>query len=246
MLISEIYLSRQGEGRLTGTPSVFVRTSGCNLRCDFCDTPFTSWNPEGSAQEVSEIVEHVRSAATELLPNRDDGERDAFEQPATHVVLTGGEPMLPKGVEELCEQLKGNGFHITIETAGTLDKEVHCDLMSISPKLSNSTPSADRAGQWAVKHEATRHRPDVVAALIVRYDYQLKFVVAVPADIDEIETFLLEVGKIERTKVLLMPEGIDGETLSERATWLDPLCTERGFTFCPRKHIEWYGNKRAT
>lgn len=245
MLISEIYLSRQGEGLLTGTPSVFVRTSGCNLRCDFCDTPFTSWNPEGSQKSVAEVVAAVVEVAVRPLPDRAEGQ-DNFDGPASHVVLTGGEPMLAKEVEQLCESLTNQKFHITIETAGTLDRDLHCDLMSISPKLSNSTPSAERAGQWAAKHDATRHRPDIVASLIGRHDYQLKFVVAKTEDLNEIETYVTEVSDVNRSKVLLMPEGIDAETLQQRATWLEPLCRDRGFTFCPRQHIFWYGNKRAT
>lgn len=246
MLISEIYVSRQGEGRLTGTPSVFVRTSGCNLRCDFCDTPFTSWKPEGSHMSVSEIVQTVTECAAQRLPQRADGVEEAQRETVEHVVLTGGEPMLAKEVEFLCDALSQRDFHITIETAGTLDRQLPCDLMSISPKLSNSTPSTERAGRWAQKHEATRHRPDVVAALIKRHDYQLKFVVAVENDLLEIETFLTEVGEVDHRKVLLMPEGIDATTLAQRATWLEPLCAERGFSFCPRQHIFWYGNKRAT
>ncbi|QEG25030.1 7-carboxy-7-deazaguanine synthase QueE [Mariniblastus fucicola] len=245
MLISEIYLSRQGEGRLTGTPSVFVRTSGCNLRCDFCDTPFTSWKPEGTQQSVSEVVDSVAQAASGPLPSR-SGIEDQFDGPAAHVVLTGGEPMLAKEIESLCAALADATFHITIETAGTLDRMVDCDLMSISPKLSNSKPTEQRAGQWAAKHEATRYRPDVVASLVARHDYQLKFVVACETDVLEIESFLAEVGEIDRTKVLLMPEGIDAATLADRAQWLEPLCNDRGFSFCPRQHIFWYGNKRAT
>lgn len=245
MLISEIYLSRQGEGLLTGKPSVFVRTSGCNLRCDFCDTPFTSWKPEGNQQSVAEVVAAIVEAAAGSLPDRVDG-KDDFNGPANHVVLTGGEPMLAKEVESLCESLSRNKFHITIETAGTLDKRVHCDLMSISPKLSNSTPSIERAGQWAAKHEATRYRPDVVTELIERHEYQLKFVVAKDGDIDEIDSFLSAVGEVDPDKVLLMPEGIDAATLQQRAQWLEPLCVDRGFAFCSRQHIFWYGNKRAT
>ncbi len=246
MLISEIYLSRQGEGRLTGTPSVFVRTSGCNLRCSFCDTPFTSWNPEGTQFDVAEIVAEVIEVATGSLPDRVDQPESGFDGPATHVVLTGGEPMLAKGVEGLCGQLSRNGFHITIETAGTLDRDLVCDLMSISPKLANSTPSEKRAGGWSQKHDRARHRPDVVANLIGRHDFQLKFVVAEESDVDEIESYLEDVGDIDRAKVLLMPEGIDAETLNRRVEWLEPLCLSRGLTLCPRKHIEWYGNKRAT
>ena len=246
MLISEIYLSRQGEGRLVGMPSVFVRTSGCNLRCSFCDTPFTSWNPEGHQQDIGEIVAAVEGAAKGQLPPRVDQLEEGFEGIAKHVVITGGEPMLAKGIESLCEQLSQRGFHITIETAGTLDRDLVCDLMSISPKLSNSVPSIERAGSWAAKHDGSRHRPEVVAALIQRHDYQLKFVVAQQDDVEEIESYLEEVGEVDRGKVLLMPEGIDAETLEERASWLESLAAERGFAFCPRLHIAWYGNKRAT
>lgn len=246
MLISEIYLSRQGEGRLSGTPSVFVRTSGCNLRCSFCDTPFTSWRPEGTQQPISDVVAAVNRSAADKLPDRIDQAETGFEGPAKHVVLTGGEPMLAKGVAELCEQLHQSGFHITIETAGTLDPNLHCDLMSISPKLSNSVPSQERAGQWAAKHQATRYRPDVTATLIRRHDYQLKFVVSAPSDLTEIESYLNDVGSVDRAKVLLMPEGIDADTLGQRAAWLEKLCAEREFQFCPRFHIHWYGNKRAT
>lgn len=246
MLISEIYLSRQGEGRLTGTPSVFVRTSGCNLRCQFCDTPFTSWNPEGTQLDVAKVVGRVVEAASGSLPQRVDQIEGGFNAPAAHVVLTGGEPMLAKGVEDLCGELSAGGFHITIETAGTLHRQLKCDLMSISPKLSNSTPSVERAGRWSEKHELTRHQPAVVAGLIERHDYQLKFVVAERADVEEIELYLSEVGKVDRSKVLLMPEGVTADTLQDRMQWLEPLCEEHGFTMCPRLHIQWYGNKRAT
>ncbi len=238
MLISEIYVSRQGEGRLTGTPSVFVRTSGCNLRCGFCDTPFTSWNPEGQQMELGEIVAQVAGS-------EDDG------NPVRHVVLTGGEPMLARGIESLCRQLAQGGFHVTIETAGTLERNLHCDLMSISPKLSNSTPSLERAGQWAQRHEQTRYRPEVTAALIGRHDYQLKFVVEAESDLKEIEKYIEDVTSagsvaVDRSKVLLMPEGIEPGTLEQRALWLEPLCQERGFSWCPRMHILWYGNRRGT
>ena len=62
MRIAEIYLSIQGEGLLTGTESVFVRASGCNLRCRFCDTPYTSWFPEGDDLSVDEILVDVGTA----------------------------------------------------------------------------------------------------------------------------------------------------------------------------------------
>ncbi len=195
---------------------------------------------------VSEIVQRVTECAAEPLPQRVDGVEEAQDETTRHVVLTGGEPMLANSVVELCDSLSELGYHITIETAGTIDRHLKCDLMSISPKLSNSTPTKERAGQWAERHEATRYRPDVVASLIERHNYQLKFVVADPADVVEIESYIAEVGSVDHNKVLLMPEGIDDQTLRQRASWLEGLCEENGFTFCPRQHIAWYGNKRAT
>ncbi len=227
MRIAEIYASRQGEGLLTGTPSVFVRASGCNLRCGFCDTPFTSWSPEGEDLSVDEIV--AQSLALKV----------------DHVVITGGEPMLFAEMVPLTHTLRGEGKHITIETAGTLTLPVHCDLMSISPKLSNSTPEEARAGVWRARHERDRHRPGVIRDLVSRYSHQLKFVVAEPTDIVEITAYLTEFPEILPERVLLMPEGIEQAPLAEIGDWLAPMCAELGFQFCPRKHIEWYGNKRG-
>ena len=132
MRIAEIYLSRQGEGFLTGTESVFVRVSGCNLRCHYCDTPFASWRPEGEDFSAAEIQEQVL----------------AYDCP--HVVLTGGEPLLFSELIPLCGGLRTRGRHITIETAGTLYLPLECDLLSISPKLANSTPSRGAGGKVAV------------------------------------------------------------------------------------------------
>jgi 7-carboxy-7-deazaguanine synthase len=228
MLISEIYDSLQGEGRLTGKPSVFVRTSGCNLRCEFCDTPFTSWEPDGQRMAVSEIVAAVEGLAS------------------PHVVITGGEPMLHPEMVQLTERLHAMHRHITIETAGTIDRKLQCDLMSISPKLSNSMPSANRAGEWQARHERNRLRPDVIRRLIRCHDYQLKFVVVQPSDLAEILRLIDLIGRVAREKVLLMPEGIQQQVLESRRQWLIPLCEEHGFSFCARKHIEWFGHARGT
>ena len=234
MFISEIYQSNQGEGRLTGTSSVFVRTSGCNLRCGFCDTPFASWQSEGETMTVDNIVLAIEKSRGEISTACD------------HVVITGGEPMLPNSIEQLCHTLNVAGLHITIETAGTIYRDLHCDLMSISPKLSNSTPDSKRAGRWLEKHERQRHQPEIVSRLIAQYDYQLKFVVAAMTDVAEIKSYLTEVKNFDPSRVLLMPEGIDVQTLTQRQPWLEEICESEGFTFCQRQHIFWYGNKRGT
>jgi 7-carboxy-7-deazaguanine synthase len=226
MRIAEVFHSIQGEGRLTGVPSVFVRTSGCNLRCWFCDTPYTSWNPEGDERSVDSLVE----------------EATAFD--CEHVVITGGEPMLVKDVAELAGRLKDEGKHITIETAGTVDLDVPADLMSISPKRANSTPQAETG--WAERHEARRHRPDVIRRLTTEYDYQLKFVVDRPEDIEDVAEYLDEFPHIDPTKVYLMPQAIDREPHAEKCGWLGEAAEKHGWKLCRRLHIELFGNKRGT
>jgi 7-carboxy-7-deazaguanine synthase len=230
MLISEIFHSLQGEGELAGVPSVFVRTSGCNLRCNWCDTPYASWQPGGTMMSVPEIVAAVRA------------------HPARHVVLTGGEPMVAKEIRELAAELQRLGCHITIETAATIAPGgIACDLASLSPKLGNSAPDARLDDTWRQKHEALRWQPEIVRAWLKGYAWQLKFVVAHPADVEEIETLLAQLGReIPRDKVLLMPEGVTVEALRARAGWLGELCKQRGYRYAPRLQIELYGNRRGT
>ncbi|HEY1785667.1 MAG TPA: 7-carboxy-7-deazaguanine synthase QueE [Pirellulales bacterium] len=228
MKIAEIYGSIQGEGLLTGTPSVFVRASGCNLRCWFCDTPYASWQPEGEDLGVEEIFEQVSLLGAE------------------HVVLTGGEPMLFAELIPLAALLRAADKHITIETAGTLYLPVECDLMSISPKLANSTPSFATAGRWRRRHERARLVPDVVRRLLGQYDFQIKFVIDTPTDCDEARRWLDDFPAIDRSRVLLMPQGRRREELDEREMWLAPYCLEHGFGYCPRRQIEWFGMVRGT
>ena len=225
--IAEIFTSVQGEGIWSGIPSIFVRVSGCNLRCQWCDTPYASWKPEGPTLSLKEIVERVT--------------RDAVR----HVVLTGGEPMLFDAIVPLAEALRAAGKVITIETAGTVDRSLPCDLMSISPKLANSTPTDPT---WEARHEATRHRPDVVRSLVQAYNYQLKFVVNPEAgdDLAEIDALLAEIGPVDASRVLLMPEGTDSETLHRRGRALVPVCLERNWRLAPRLHIDLFGNTKGT
>jgi 7-carboxy-7-deazaguanine synthase len=220
--IAELFYSLQGEGALVGVPSMFIRTSGCNLRCRWCDTPYTSWQPEGTELTLDQIVDEVKA------------------HPARHVVVTGGEPMMLPDVVPLTEKLRARGLHITVETAGTVFRPVACDLMSISPKLSNSTPD----GSWTVQHDRLRIQPDTLLELMGRYPYQLKFVIENPGDLEEVHA-LLEVLGAGRDRVILMPEGTDRDLLRERSIWLAEICKDEGFRFSPRLHVELYGNQRG-
>jgi 7-carboxy-7-deazaguanine synthase len=221
--IAEIFHSIQGEGTLVGVPSVFVRTSGCNLRCTWCDTPYTSWRAEGEERTIGSIVEEVNGYG------------------AAHVVITGGEPMIAAEIEELTALLSQ---HITIETAGTVDAQVRCDLMSISPKLANSTPHTRDNGRWAAQHDRLRYQPEILRRLIQLYPYQLKFVITEPGDLQEVNAIVSDIGA-SRSRVVLMPEGVDAAALAARGRWLAEIAKHEGFRMTPRLHVDLWGNRRG-
>lgn len=225
--IAEIYKSIQGEGEFTGTSSVFVRTTGCNLRCWFCDTPFTSWEPEGEAQSIEQVLSQVAELGAE------------------HVVVTGGEPLLLPEIVPLTAELRSRGHFVTLETAGTVFRDATADLMSISPKLANSTPSVDRSAIWSKRHEELRHRPAVIRSLIAESRYQLKFVIDVPTDVAQVEEWLAEFPEIDRGRVWLMPQATTREELSAKTDWIEDAATKNGFQFTSRLHIEQFGNARG-
>jgi len=228
MRIAEIFYSIQGEGRLLGMPSVFIRTSGCNLRCVWCDTPYTSWRPEGRDWNVNTIL------------------REVHKYPARHVVVTGGEPLLAPEIEELAKELKREGAHITIETAATIFKRVACDLISMSPKLAHSTPWKRERGKFAAMHEARRLNLSVLQQFLKDYDYQLKFVVERRQDFEEIGKLLDKLKRVDRTRVLVMAQGKTSGELRRKAKWIVKLCLKHGYGFTPRLHIDLFGNRRGT
>ena len=228
MQISEIFYSIQGEGRLIGTPSVFIRTSGCNLRCVWCDTPYTSWNPDGREWSIEEIL------------------RETSKYSACHVVITGGEPLLAPQIEKLTAELKRDGVHITIETAATIFKPVTCDLVSLSPKLANSTPWKRQQGKFAQMHEERRLNLEVIQKFIDDYDYQLKFVADRRGDFNEIRGILDRLKNVDSRRVLIMPQGKTVKELRAKSRWIVEECKKYGYGFTPRLHIELFGNRRGT
>lgn len=229
MFVSEIFYSPQGEGSLIGVPSVFVRFSGCNLRCDWCDTPYASWNPEGVQMDLESILLEVN------------------QFPTRFVVLTGGEPVVAKDLGILTQRLRDSGKHITIETAMTLPPTgLVWDLASVSPKLSHSRPTRG-SDHWKRLHEERRYRPELLREWQAGDDYQIKFVVSSESDLVEIDQFLKDTQSvIPPEKVFLMPEGTTVEALKRNQNHWVKVCLDRGFRWGPRLHIELFGNRKGT
>lgn len=226
--VSEIFLSVQGEGVHSGSPSVFLRTYRCNLTCTWCDSKYT-WLDQDKAKagveyalmSVSAVIERVASFGCK------------------HLVLTGGEPLLHQRVlAPLLDTLRREGFFIEVETNGTIAPSAALlgvvDCFNVSPKISNS-----------LVEEGVRTRPDALRAFVRSGKAWFKFVVCEGKDIEEVEAMLSRFG-IPRDRVMLMPEGVDAASLLERSRWLAEVCKERSLRISLRLHILLYGNRRGT
>jgi 7-carboxy-7-deazaguanine synthase len=252
MKISEIFYSIQGEGILTGVPSVFVRVSGCNLRCTWCDTPYASWD---AATEPSRDLPPLKIAME--VEGYKYGSRSV-----RHVVITGGEPMIMKEMPELLQHLHQLGHHITVETAGTVWIEGlgkgWIDLASVSPKLANSTPRQREGGRLAEAHDRNRINLEVLkkfanGGMGVIKKSQWKFVISREEDLVEMERLLAQLNselpeevRVGAEDVLLMPEGTDAGTVAERSRWLAEVCKAKGYRLSARLHVNLWGNTRGT
>jgi len=226
MRINEIFYSLQGEGFLAGVPSAFIRLVGCPLRCRWCDTKYAWDQTAGAHYSIAKIVQTIQ------------------QWPAKFVVVTGGEPMINSELPQLVQELKAAGKHITIETAGiAFVPDMPCDLMSISPKLSNSTPTEP---ELAAIHEDSRLDIAVLRELIDNYEYQLKFVVDSEADLPEIQQTIEQIENVDSEKVMLMPQAATRDELLAKSPMIAELCRKTGFAFCQRLHVLLWNDKRGT
>jgi len=225
MRINEIFYSLQGEGFLAGVPSVFVRLAGCPLRCRWCDTKY-AWSREaGTEYNKEQIIQIVQ------------------QWPCRFVVITGGEPMVEPELPLLVRELKAADKHITIETAGiAYIPGLPCDLMSISPKLSNAVP--DDAKSAALHKDSTLDLA-VLQELLDHYNYQLKFVVDSVNDMAEIQELLDKVDNVDSEKVMLMPQAATRQELLAKSTMVADLCTRAGLSFSNRLQVLLWNNERG-
>jgi 7-carboxy-7-deazaguanine synthase len=239
--ISEIFYSIQGEGVQLGIPSIFIRTSSCNLRCSWCDTPYTSWKPEKNKMTIDEILNEVEKLTPQTI-----------SEPLP-IILTGGEPYLQPNIVVLIQKLKDKGHFITVETNATIFLSTKIDFYSLSPKLANSTPSEPL--KWNKEHEKVRINFDAIISFIKdcensSKDYQFKFVVENENDIEEIKE-LIKVLQEEYTlyipheKILLMPQGRSSKEIKDRYLELVSICLKENFRLTPRLHVDIWGDKRG-
>ncbi|RKY11593.1 MAG: radical SAM protein [Planctomycetota bacterium] len=225
MIVNEIFYSLQAEGGLAGVPSVFVRLAGCPLRCRWCDTKYAWSESEGTEYTAEQVKDKIES------------------YPAKHLIITGGEPMTKPGLSELLEVLDSENLHITIETSGIkFVPDLPCDLMSISPKLSNSTPAEP---DLALAHEKMRFDLPALQRLIDNYRYQLKFVVDGPDDIDQIKECLTNLENVNRGNAYLMPQAERLDEYLAKSKMTAKLCKQTGLRFSPRLQVLLWDNERG-
>ncbi len=225
MRVSEIFYSLQGEGFLAGLPSIFIRLAGCPLRCKWCDTKYAWDRTAGAHYTIDKILQTVQ------------------QWPCEFVVITGGEPMINSDLPQLVKKLKDLEKHITIETAGiAFISSLACDLMSISPKLSNSTPEDPALAEI---HEDSRLDLAVLRELIDNYNYQLKFVVDSPKDMPEIRQTIEQIENVDSKKVMLMPQAVTRDELLAKSPMVADLCKQTGFAFSQRLQILLWNGRRG-
>ncbi|MDR2856234.1 MAG: 7-carboxy-7-deazaguanine synthase QueE [Novosphingobium sp.] len=235
----EIFASLQGEGVSAGRPSVFVRLSRCNLACVWCDTAYT-WRFIGDNRPHRDNCAYERAANQVTLSEQDTAARIAALG-GHRLVVTGGEPLLQApALARMIAALpaRSPAMHIEIETNGTVAPPPALDALvqqyNVSPKLAHSgNPAelalpAERLAHWAAEPRAF-----------------FKFVIAEPADIAEVLS-LAATHAIAHTRIFLMPEGRDSETLRARSRWLAQVCPDHGFNFTDRLHIHLFGDTRGT
>ena len=234
MPVSEIFgPTVQGEGRSLGVPAIFVRLGGCNLACDWCDTPYTwDWTRFEAKKEIRMLTQ--QQVTRHVLDLRGDAA-------VSLVVITGGEPMLQqKRLPDVLNVLSAYGFRVEIETAGTIAPagfSMFGAHYTVSPKLAHSGNPREKA-----------IRPHVLRDFALMGDkVTFKFVVKEPSDFEEVDDLMGEgpLFDVPHSRVYIMPEGTDPKELAQRTREILPEVYKRGYRLTPRLHVSLWGDARG-
>ncbi|MEM7107974.1 MAG: 7-carboxy-7-deazaguanine synthase QueE [Bacteroidota bacterium] len=238
---AEIFYTIQGEGKSLGKPSIFVRTSLCNLHCVWCDTDYT-WNWKGTrfVHLNDDDPEYQKFDKSEWIKDLsiDEIVKQIEQYPCKNIVVTGGEPLLQqKELFELCRVLKRKGYWIEIETNGTL---IPCtaldgliDQYNVSPKLKNSN-----------NPDKIRVKPRTLKWFAQNKKAILKFVLDSEEDLSEVLQLQTDF-KIAAYTIYLMPQGTQPDCLNAKRFWLVEICKQHGFNFTDRLHVQLWGDKKG-
>lgn len=234
----EIFHTIQGEGRSIGEPAVFARLSGCNLQCNWCDTPYT-WNWEGTPFEHDEGVKYDRKAET-LNVAVGEAVDQVTGYNCRRLVISGGEPLLQKKMivpflEEL--RLRDPDHWVEIETNGTIvpgeELSALVDQFNVSPKLANSNNTPEK-----------REKPRALEAFAAMPNADFKFVVQGDEDMDEVLGLMARY-EIPPERTYLMPEGRTREEVETRQRQLVEVCKANNINLTTRLHVLIWGAKRG-
>ncbi len=239
----EIFYSLQGEGVSSGVPSIFVRCSGCNLQCHWCDTEYT-WNWLGTsfphAKDRPGAPAKYDRRSVQVRLTAPETTAIIAQIPCDNVVFTGGEPLLQQ--DRLAEigaalHAMNQDYQIEVETNGTLVPSPEFDAVvtryNVSPKLSNS-----------MMDRSARLIPDTIQWFAKSQKATFKFVCSSEADVDEIAAFETEF-RVSRRRIIVMPEAANQQSLDERRRFVFEICKDRGWRFSDRMHVAIFGERRG-
>lgn len=237
---AEIFYSIQGEGKNLGQPSIFVRSSLCNLHCIWCDTDYTwNWKNTRFAHVRDTEPSYAKYDMAEWIITQPPAEvaDQIYALPCKNIVFTGGEPLLQQADFTELMSLLGDGFFFEVETNGTLQPEPAFDRLihqyNVSPKLANSN-----------NPQKLREKAHVYRWFVLSPKSVFKFVITAPDDLEEV-LYLKEKYAIPAEKIYLMPEGFSPDLLREKQAWLIEICKQHGFHFTPRLHVLVYGERKG-
>lgn len=231
LIVSEIFgPTLQGEGPSLGKPAIFVRLGTCNLHCVWCDTAYT-W--DASRFDLSKELK--RMTGKEILKEVDDIACRMWDPLRPIIVISGGEPMIQSlKLGPLLKYWSANGWSVEIETNGTFSPMgwEYSPHYNVSPKLSGSENQDKAPLDTDILREYVQ-RPAV-----------FKFVVSEPSELNEVDGIILG-AQIPRSRVYIMPQGIDIQTLSRTGAAIADGVIQRGYNMTTRLHVQLWGNTRA-